>query len=918
MYFYNVIIILLHYIRYYMKRASRTTRKSERKTRASSSRTSRTSDTKPSRKTRKSDINIDVTVRRRIPKSNTNNEQSRKIEQNMIITDEFVPYYDKRFPDWITQTYQLYKKEADKKRSASNNRNSNSKNNTTNEPDFTPFSHQKLVRDYMASPMSPYRGILLYHGLGSGKTCASIMISEGLIKLHNKKCVILIPASLRGNFIAKGLEFCADDRYKTNQRWERNYTFVSYNASNVKKQIDALGSLDDKVVIIEEVHNLVSRITSSLLGNSVNGRYIYEKLMEARNCKIIALSGTPLINTPAELAILFNILRGNIEMTVFRIMEVGNKRSTNKLEKVMSEIDGIDYVDLRLGNKTVEVHIQAKSWMPIYNEKIDQIIETVEEKLNIELKKLTIRNLKLFPDTVDGGEFRDFYRYFVDEDNEGMMRLKNRDLFQRRIVGLISHYYVHDDTYPDVIHKGLIEVPMSDHQFEQYMVVREEERAREFSAAKKRRVGMEAKTMFRVFSREFSNFVFPDAINRPFPNPTFEKTIRQALAGENNKNKLERNLRELENFEKDYVAEMEANDGAKISKRYQQRIVKALADLEANADRFLTLDALSTYSPKMKMIMENIEASPGTVFVYTQFTLLEGVQIFAKVLEANGYQQFRPGSKNQNGLRYALYTGNITFEERNDIIEVFNSPENKNGDLIRVLIASSAGAEGLDLKNIRQVHIMEPYWNEVKMDQVVGRAVRRESHFDLPKRDRNVEIYRYLSTMTVPQQQRMTEEESTDQHVYSIALKKKLLTNELLQVLRETSIDCQLNAADNMRDREYQCFSFESGATGMAYLPDISYDIYSNVSKIERKVTVSLVIGLISVDDIVYFAEKETKNFFIATDIMKKKPLKRKPKIKQKVYIDLANKKIYDYKLLRKGQKVVIGTFDKNAQFIMT
>jgi SNF2 family DNA or RNA helicase len=902
-----------------MKRASRTTRKSVQKTRTSASRKSESS-----QKTRKSDIDFNVTVRRRIPKSNTNNAQIRKIEENMITTEEFVPYYDKRFPDWITQTYQSYKKEADKKRRVSNNKNINNKNNNSNSADtgFTPFSHQKLVRDYMASPMSPYRGLLLYHGLGSGKTCASIMISEGLIKLHNKKCVVLIPASLRGNFIAKGLEFCADDRYKTNQKWERNYTFVSYNASNVKKQVEALGSFDDKVVIIEEVHNLVSRITSSLLGNSVNGRYIYEKLMEAKNCKIIALSGTPLINTPAELAILFNILRGNIEMTVFRIMEIGNKRSTNRLEKVMSEIDGIDYVDLRLGNKTVEVHIQAKTWMSVYNEKIDEILETVEEKLGIELKKLTIRNLKLFPDTVDGGEFRDFYRYFVDEDNEGMMRLKNRDLFQRRIVGLISHYYVHDDTYPEVIHKGLIEVPMSDHQFEQYMVVREEERSREFSAAKKRRVGMEAKTMFRVFSREFSNFVFPDAINRPFPNPTFEKTVRQALAGEENKNKLERNLRELDDFEKNYVAEMEANDGAKISKRYQQRIVKALADLEANADQFLTLDALNTYSPKMKTIMETIQTSPGTVFVYTQFTLLEGVQIFAKVLEANGYEQFRPTTNNRSsqseGLRYALYTGNITFEERNDIIEVFNSPENKTGDLIRVLIASSAGAEGLDLKNIRQVHIMEPYWNEVKMDQVVGRAVRRESHFDLPRRERNVEVYRYLATMTVPQQQRMTEEQSTDQHVYSIALKKKLLTNELLQVLRETSIDCQLNAADNMRDREYKCFSFESGATGMAYLPDISYDIYSNVSKVERKITVSLVVGLISIDDMVYFAEKETKNFFIATDMMKKKPLKKKPKIKQKVYIDLANRKIYDYKLLRKGQKVVIGTFNNDAQFIIT
>jgi len=59
-------------------------------------------------------------------------------------------------------------------------------------------------------------------------------------------------------------------------------------------------------------------------------------------------------------------------------------------------------------------------------------------------------------------------------------------------------------------------------------------------------------------------------------------------------------------------------------------------------------------------------------------------------------------------------------------------------------MATSAGAEGLDLKNIRQVLIMEPHWNEVKIKQVIGRAIRRDSHKDLPKDERNVDVLDFI------------------------------------------------------------------------------------------------------------------------------------------------------------------------------
>jgi SNF2 family DNA or RNA helicase len=75
------------------------------------------------------------------------------------------------------------------------------------------MGHQKLVRDYLAL-YTPYRGLLLYHGLGAGKTCSSIAIAEGL--KSTKKVFVMVPASLRMNYIEE-LKKCGDPLYRKNQ-----------------------------------------------------------------------------------------------------------------------------------------------------------------------------------------------------------------------------------------------------------------------------------------------------------------------------------------------------------------------------------------------------------------------------------------------------------------------------------------------------------------------------------------------------------------------------------------------------------------------------------------------------------------------------------------------------------------------------
>ena len=81
---------------------------------------------------------------------------------------------------------------------------------------FEPMPHQKIVRDYI-NLYTPYRGLLLYHGLGSGKTCSSVAIAEGM--KTDKQIIVMTPASLRMNYIEE-LKKCGDELYRKNQFWE--------------------------------------------------------------------------------------------------------------------------------------------------------------------------------------------------------------------------------------------------------------------------------------------------------------------------------------------------------------------------------------------------------------------------------------------------------------------------------------------------------------------------------------------------------------------------------------------------------------------------------------------------------------------------------------------------------------------------
>ena len=151
--------------------------------------------------------------------------------------------------------------------------------------------------------------------------------------------------------------------------------------------------------------------------------------------------------------------------------------------------------------------------------------------------------------------------------------------------------------------------------------------------------------------------------------------------------------------------------------------------------------------------------------------------------------------------RYVILSGAVDIETRAYIKKVFNSPENKHGELIKAILVSEIGATGLDLKYIRETHQMEPYWEATRSVQFVARAARMGSHDLLPREERDVRSYMYLAVPNKKIYAEMVEREehTIDEQFYIEGQNKLKINNDALKALQEVSIECILFNYENCR-----------------------------------------------------------------------------------------------------------------------
>lgn len=198
---------------------------------------------------------------------------------------------------------------------------------------------------------------------------------------------------------------------------------------------------------------------------------------------------------------------------------------------------------------------------------------------------------------------------------------------------------------------------------------------------------------------------------------------------------------------------------------------------------------VKTCSTKFHKCIQNIERSPGPVFVYSNFVTTAGIDAFTLILQkVYGYKAWDSSSSQQAAAtvpRFGVFRAN-TPEENTRLLKKYNSPENRDGSLVKVIIGSPTMKEGISLLRTRQIHILDPYWNRSRTEQIMGRGVRFCSHADLPLDQRKVDVFHYYA---VPSEKEAGL--SVDLRILQLSNDKSRRISLIETILKETSMDCE-------------------------------------------------------------------------------------------------------------------------------
>lgn len=619
--------------------------------------------------------------------------------------------------------------------------------------DFLKY-HQYIMYHYMIRNPK-IRGLLIFHEMGMGKSISAIALAEYYRKHDpDRNIVVLLSKSLQENFKGNINKFIKNDLIK--------------DIKDAAKAPDMESKLTDSQIdtIIDTKYKFVSLNASNMFTQMTNIEKSKEELAVEKQLQEF----TDIVEK-----------KDFLENSVLIIDEFHN---------LANSITNGSYNAIRLYDTimhTKNIKLLFLTGTPIVNNPFELVptFNMLRGLINVDSRTTTT----LFPELK-----KDFDMYFIDDENN---KIKNADRFQNRIFGMISYYgsmyfgKKKKEDFPEEYPTKVEIVPMSPDQYSKYNAARDLER--EESAVKGRPVRSErfsakgsTSSSYRVKSRQLSNYLIPDYALGP----------------------------------------MRGN-------KAREKKIDKISDKD--------LLNMKVFSPKFDKILNNIHSHKNQLGIfYSEFVSGEGIAIFARILELSGYISWQKNidlkedidsfdidlkqkksiklanvgsssvsestikSVKNKGKKYAIISGDISVEERSKIVSIYNSDANMHGEKIILLLISKTGAEGLDLKNVRHIHICEPYWNIARIEQIIARGVRYKSHVSLPKSEHNVQPYIYLSDYPKGFNLKKKKEETTDIDLYKKAIRNKDLINQFLVSLAEASIDCSMhepNFASSVRNQ---------------------------------------------------------------------------------------------------------------------
>lgn len=594
--------------------------------------------------------------------------------------------------------------------------------------------HQYAVKQFFENATT--RGLLLCHSMGQGKTRTAAAIIVDCVKTDpTRKIIVLSAKSLADNFKKELINYINAVGGGVSEM----------NETNEADEADETSETNDDWTDVADTKNDITTIAPSLATNNLPVKIKFISI----NSSIMFKQFGKIDKTDKELILEKKIgtlleTKNNLENSILVIDEAHNlfNAITNGAK------NAVELYDLIM--RTTNIKLIFMTGTPIINDPFElvpcfnMLYGQIPDKIDTQT---------LFSENAE-----EFDGFFVDEKKG----IRNKEKFMNRITGLVSYYGdlyfsvdgINKPGFPKELPMRIEHVMMSYKQFDRYMAARKieiDEAKRKmrgapgrFSAAKG------ASSTYRVRSRQISNYCIPEYA----------------------------------------LGEAQGN-------RVREKFVDKIKPEDLRNPEF---------SPKMAKILKNLndeKCSPKhKSMVYSQFVSGEGVNLFARILDAHGWQNYEDTDADINsaaaiGIKkerakhmiYAKLTGEIDPDARTSIINDFNEKSTS----IALLLISGAVAEGIDLKRVRSVHIMEPFWNYARINQVKTRAIRYLSHVDMPASEQNVQVYLYLSDYPEKTPPTKVKELTTDNELYTQSVNRYETIKTFIQALAEASFDCAIH-----------------------------------------------------------------------------------------------------------------------------
>lgn len=665
---------------------------------------------------------------------------------------------------------------------------------------------QKFMGQIMGQA-SNFNNMLIFHGLGSGKSCTSIVVGEALKNASNQRLLFVVPAPLVDQYyeeiageIRNGKFFSCPSfcLVRNGGILERDF-YVSqtqnsiliaklrqYNSeqnilSQIQENIDLGDSTPATAKLFKDQENKVQVIKRQLDN--------YQKDIRSKIIRTFEIvTHQTFIESIYKTGKDGQLIKGSRLLEDTALFHENGLLIIDEIQRLVSA-GGVFYKKLYNAIKYYfhpKLRMAVMSATPIYD-------NPFELALTINL----LRPRVPFPTNQ-----KDFYNYFVGEytsDDKCIESAKskswisensciiNKDLIRYICSGYVSYFKGgNPNAYP---YKRIItmEHVFSQNHKSEYINALKSDVSKDKNFGKKTDgLGTYENVLLGNYETETE-----DKISGMYVTTQQYSNIFLPKIGENVNKTLMEKKRALQSFKTNLMS------------------MKFKTSTEV-------INYVKSYSTKFASIIELTLNSTGPVFIFSNW-LTYGVEPLAIILEACGLTQFDRQDKGAG--RYFIWSSETKTKDRDGTLikkarNTFNSNENADGKLLKVILGTRSVMEGVSFKNVKQVHITEPWWNESRIEQILARASRYCSHSNLPINDQYVDIYRHYSVLPVsggrdeevaaalgeignPDWQGLSTY-GIDQKMLMSSIKKYSINNELELVLKSCSIDSEINKNGNI------------------------------------------------------------------------------------------------------------------------